>query len=81
LALAHATAGVMIRYGFADSDRTVAVFHGGNFEIEKYRDEVKRNMARLTRPRSQVVFTRDLSENVCLDGAAILAGYSDAPTP
>ncbi len=55
----------------------MAIFHGGNFEIEKYRDAVKRNLARLTYPQSWVVFCRDLSDNVCLDGAAILAVCSD----
>lgn len=79
LAIAHAAEGVMDRYEFADSETSVAVFHGGNFEIEKYRDTVRNNLTRLTRPRSRVVFSRDLSDNVCLDGAAILAVYSDEP--
>lgn len=76
LALAHATAGVTQRYAFPGSNRSVVIYHGGNFEIEKYRDAVKRNMTRLTHSRTRVVFSRDLSDNVCLDGAAILAVYS-----
>lgn len=79
LALAHATAGVMERYSFAGSTRSAVVFHGGNFEIEKYRRVVRRNIERLSCSQPQIVFSRDLSENVCLDGAAILAVYSDNP--
>jgi len=75
LALSHATVGVMNRYSFSDSDRSAVVFHGGNLEIEKYRDELIRNLMELPRARSQVIFSRDLSENVCLDGAAILSVY------
>lgn len=77
LALAHAVAGVMNRYDFAGSGESVVVFHGGNFEIGKYRDAVRRNLAALPLPHAEVVFARDLSANVCLDGAAILAIHSD----
>lgn len=77
LALAHAAVGVMERFGFPDSETSVVVFHGGNFEIATYRNAVRRHLTRLPRARSRVVFSRDLSENVCLDGAAILAASSD----
>lgn len=76
-ALAHATVGVMERYAFSESKKSVVVFHGGNFEIAKYRDAVKRNLKRLPGFQSHVVFSRDLSENVCLDGAAMTAVYHD----
>lgn len=75
LALSHATVGVMNRYAFSDSDRSAVVFHGGNLEIGKYREELVRNLGRLPRSHSQTIFSRDLSENVCLDGAAVLAIY------
>lgn len=78
LALAHATAGIMERYAFAGSKESALVFHGGNFEIEKYRRAVRRNLGNIPRARAQVIFSRDLSDNVCLDGAAILA-VRDAP--
>lgn len=77
LALAHATAGMMERYAFADSEHCVVVFHGGNFEIANYRDQLVRNLDALPRPRSRFVFSRDLSGNVCLDGAAIVAVFYD----
>lgn len=74
LALAHAVAGVMDRYAFA-TEACAVVFHGGNFEIPRYRDALVRNLGRMPRQAGNLVFSRDLSENVCLDGAAILAGY------
>lgn len=77
LALSHAVVGITERYSFSDSGKSVVVFHGGNFEIERYRDEVERSLNRLPRSPSQIVFSRDLSENVCLDGAAVLAVYYD----
>ncbi len=76
LALAHATAGIMERYAFAGSTQSAVIFHGGNFEIGKYRDAVRRNLGRLPRSQPCVVFSRDLSANVCLDGAAILAAQA-----
>lgn len=77
LALAHATVGVVERYGFAGSKESVVVFHGGNFEIATYRNAVKRHIECLPCRQPQVVFSRDLSDNVCLDGAAILAALQD----
>ncbi len=75
LAVAHATVGIMERYAFSDANKGVVVFHGGNFEIEKYRDAVRRHLDRLPCSHPRVVFSRDLSGNVCLDGAAITAAY------
>ncbi len=79
LALAHAAVGVTNRYAFPEPGEGVVVFHGGNFEIEMYRNEVRRNLETLPGVHDRVVFARDLSENVCLDGAAVLAVYSDDP--
>ncbi len=79
LALAHAAVGVMRRYTFADSGDSAVVFHGGNFEIARYRAAVRRNLAMLPGPQAGIVFSRDLSTNVCLDGAAVLAVYADRP--
>jgi predicted NBD/HSP70 family sugar kinase len=76
-ALAHAAVGILERYAFAEREQRVVVFHGGNFEIDRYRSAVRRNLSRLPRSPSRVVFSRDLSENVCLDGAAVLALYHD----
>lgn len=72
-ALAHAVAGVMERYAFAGSNQSAVVFHGGNFEIGTYREAVRRYLGRMPRAQPRVVFSRDLSDNTCLDGAAILA--------
>lgn len=74
-ALAHATLGVAERYGFAGSEHSAVVFHGGNFEITRYRNEISRSLAALPGFRSRILFSRDLSTNACLDGAAILAAY------
>jgi hypothetical protein len=73
LALAHAVMGVEERFGFSDSGDSVVVFHGGMFENGKYRDELRRCLGEIPGPLSRLVFSRDLSANVCLDGAAILA--------
>jgi predicted NBD/HSP70 family sugar kinase len=73
LLIAHATEGLRKRYHFSDSG--VVVFHGGNFEISKYRQAVIRDMSAFSVSPEQIVFSRDLSKNVCLDGAAILATY------
>lgn len=75
-ALAHAIVGVMERFTFADSERSVIVLHGGNFEIPAYREAVQRALDRIPHPRCRVVFSRDLSGNICLDGAAIMAAWS-----
>jgi len=76
LALSHAVIGVMERYAFSGSTPGAVVFHGGNFEVAKYRCAVKRNVDRLSRFQPQIVFSRDLSGNVCLDGAAVMAACS-----
>ena len=81
LALAHAAVGVMRRYGFAGSGESAVVFHGGNLEIGTYREAVRRHLAALPGPRVETVFSRDLSSNVCVDGAAVLAVCSDSPVP
>ena len=73
LLIAHATEGLRQRYHFSDSG--VVVFHGGSFEIRRYRQEVVRDMSAFSVSPERIVFSRDLSQNVCLDGAAILATY------
>lgn len=78
-ALAHAVAGVVERYGFVDD--TTIVLHGGAFESVSYRYRLIRRLKLIpmaAQPR--VVFARDLSDNICLDGAAWLAGSSDDGT-
>lgn len=77
-ALAHAIAGVMQRYSFSDSERSVVVLHGGNFEIARYRAAIQRHLAALPHSRCRIVFSRDLSDNVCLDGAAVMAVWREA---
>ena len=78
LALAHATAGLTERFSFHQSSRSVVVFHGGNLEVARYRRQLCTDLDRLPGFQSTVVFSRDLSENVCLDGAAVLAMYRGA---
>jgi predicted NBD/HSP70 family sugar kinase len=73
LALAHAIAGVMHRYAFPEGEGSVIVLHGGNFEIPRYREAIQCHLAEIPRARCHPVFSRDLSPNVCLDGAAITA--------
>lgn len=76
-ALAHAAAGVTERYRFGPSGQSAVIFHGGNFEIPRYRGEIGRQIDAIPNVRPRVVFSRDLSPNVCLDGAAILAAYGN----
>ncbi len=72
-ALAHAIAGVMRRYAFPEGDESVIVLHGGNFEVGRYREAIRSRLATIPHTRCRLVFSRDLSPNVCLDGAAITA--------
>lgn len=76
LALAHATAGIIERYGFAPSPDGAVVYHGGNFELAAYRRAIAARLAGIPCPQPQVIFSRDLSSNVCLDGAAVLAVHA-----
>lgn len=76
LVLSHAVVGVMERYAFSGSPPGAVVFHGGNFEIAKYRRAVERNVERLSPFQPHILFSRDLSRNVCLDGAAVMAACS-----
>jgi predicted NBD/HSP70 family sugar kinase len=71
LAVAHAVAGLAERYRFPAGDGVV-VLHGGNFEIARYREAVQRRLAAIPGDYPRLVFSRDLSSNTCLDGAAIL---------
>ncbi len=71
LAVAHAIVGLATRYRFPEGEGIV-VLHGGNFEIPRYREAVTRNLAAMPGTPPRVVFSRDLSANACLDGAAIL---------
>jgi predicted NBD/HSP70 family sugar kinase len=73
LAVAHATAGVMRRYGFEDG--TPVVYHGGNFELRCYREAIGRALREMPGAQPRVVFSRDLSPNACLEGAAIGAAW------
>lgn len=70
LAVAHAIVGLATRYRFPD-DASV-VLHGGNFEIPRYREAVEQRLEAMPGPHPRIVFSRDLSANTCLDGAAIL---------
>ena len=70
LAVAHAVVGLAERYRFPDGG--VVVLHGGNFEIARYRDAVTRCLSGMPGRQPRLVFSRDHSANVCLDGAAIL---------
>lgn len=76
--LAHATVGMLERYAFADAAQRVVVYHGGNFEIEQYRAAVRRELQGFPGAPTQVLFSRTLSDNICLDGAAVLAVYHEA---
>jgi predicted NBD/HSP70 family sugar kinase len=71
LAVAHAVVGLAARYRFPTGEGVV-VLHGGNFEIARYREAVRRRLAGITGSHPRLVFSRDLSPNACLDGAAIL---------
>ncbi len=71
LALAHAISGVTERYGFGDD--SAVVLHGGMFELARYREAVGRALAGVPHAGFQVVYSRDLSDNACLDGAAMMA--------
>ncbi len=71
--LAHATAGIAERYRFTGPATSVVVYHGGNFEIGRYRKAVARSLGCIPATQPEVIYARDLSDNVCLDGAAILA--------
>lgn len=71
VALAHAIAGVTQRYGFGPD--AAVVLHGGMFEVARYRDAVLRALEALPIPTPRVTFARELTDNTCLDGAAILA--------
>lgn len=75
LALAHATAGVMHRYDFAPGTGSVVVYHGGTFELPRYRNAIADDLDLMPDVAPRIVFSRDLSANVCLDGAAMLACY------
>ncbi len=80
-ALAHATAGILERYDFAKLEQRRIVFHGGNFELAAYRSEVIQRLSRLPLAPSEIYFSRDLSQNVCLDGAAVLAVHRATDRP
>lgn len=71
LAVAHAIVGLAERYRFPDGE-SVVVLHGGNFEIARYRAAIPRHLAGIPGPHPRLVFSRDLTANACLDGAAIL---------
>jgi hypothetical protein len=47
------------------------------FEVARYRAAVFRALEALPIPTPRVTFARELSDNTCLDGAAILALAAD----
>lgn len=71
LAVAHAVVGLAERYRFPEGEGVV-VLHGGNFEIARYREAARRCLEGIPGSHPRLVFSRDLSSNACLDGAAIL---------
>jgi predicted NBD/HSP70 family sugar kinase len=75
-ALAHAIEGILERFSFPTGRESVVVLHGGGFEVAPYRDAVCHDLVAIAgghHPRP--VFSRDLTANACLDGAAVLGLY------
>lgn len=70
-ALAHAIAGITQRYGFRDD--SVVVLHGGMFELARYREAVEQALAGIPHSGFRTAYSRNLTDNACLDGAAVMA--------
>jgi predicted NBD/HSP70 family sugar kinase len=74
LVTAHVIRGIAKAFSFPeDFSGTIVVGHGGTFEVPGYSDRL-RSILEADLPRvPRMLFTKDFSNNTCLDGAAIAA--------
>jgi predicted NBD/HSP70 family sugar kinase len=74
LVTAHAIKGIARAFGLPKNfDETVVVGHGGIFEVPGYRERVRSILEKDLSSVPRMLFTKDFSNNTCLDGAAIAA--------
>jgi len=80
LVTAHAIKGIARAFNLPkDFAGTVVVGHGGIFEVPGYRERVCSILEKDLSSVPRVIFTKDFSNNTCLDGAAIAAATSGIP--
>lgn len=74
LVTAHVIKGIAKAFSFPkDFSRTIVVGHGGTFKVPGYGDRLRSILAANLPYVPTMLFTKDFSNNACLDGAAIAA--------
>lgn len=56
---------------FEDPAQTAVVFHGGVFNVPGFSNRVEQYLERDTEKRLQILYTKSMGNNACLEGAAI----------
>jgi predicted outer membrane repeat protein len=78
LVTAHAVIGMGEALNLADNlDDTVVVAHGGIFQVRGYCERVRSILEKGLFCTPELIFTKDFSDNTCLDGGAIAATLND----
>jgi predicted NBD/HSP70 family sugar kinase len=71
---AHVVIGMATAFGMLDADGgPVVVGHGGIFQVPSYGEWLSKILNRALGRAPRVLFTKDFSDNTCLEGAAIAA--------
>jgi hypothetical protein len=73
LLTAHVVQGIANAFASAIDAKTTIVFHGGTFKVPGYGERVEQILEKDLDYTPQVIYTKDFSQNSCLDGAAITA--------
>jgi predicted NBD/HSP70 family sugar kinase len=69
---AHAVRGMSEAFGLiANPGRLVVVGHGGIFQVPGYGDRLRQVLESDLEYKPWIIFTKDFSDNTCLEGAAI----------
>jgi predicted NBD/HSP70 family sugar kinase len=76
---AHVVLGLAAAFGLLDgqegSEPAVIVGHGGIFQVPGYGEWLAASLDRALGQTPRILFTKDFSDNTCLEGAAILAAF------
>ncbi len=70
---AHMVMGISSAFEVLKDKKTAIICHGGTFNVPGYPERIEQVLEEYLGFRPNIIFTKDYSQNACLDGAAISA--------
>lgn len=71
--VAHAIVGIAHTFDLISETDFIIVGHGGIFNVKGYGERIRKSLEQYLEFSPQMLFTKDFSENACLDGASLSA--------